>query len=421
MITVFLSHSSRDKAQIRVLAELLNQEAGIEPWLDEWNLIPGEPWQEGIEEAINKCDVCLCAIGPDQLRPWQHEEMRAAIARRVETQKGDFRVIPVLLPGGKRGERSKLPSFLTRSTWVEFRASFAEEVIFHRLICGIKGIPPKPTQPRLINAGDCPFPGLRFFDLEQAGYFFGREAEAQWLVNKLDPNSEHQANNRFCAVIGPSGSGKTSLVRAGLLSDLKKDALAGSRDWPQIIFYPGASPLENLSFALSEAGVLPQLARDVQHFQAELLSSERTLYTQGRLFSKQHKTDIVLFIDQFEELFTLCKEETLRQAFIDNLCYAATHPQSNWVVLLTLRSDFLGKCTTYPLFRTLISDHQFLVGPMGNEELKLAIQQPAQLNGLSLDAGLLEKLVEESTNEPNSLPLLQHTLMELWKGRSGNT
>ena len=95
----FLSHNRADKPAVEELAKRLKLE-GIECWLDKWHLIPGDPWQPAIEEALNDCETCVVFIGPKDIGPWQHEEMRASIDRRVS--KGDFRVIPVLLPGGMR-------------------------------------------------------------------------------------------------------------------------------------------------------------------------------------------------------------------------------------------------------------------------------------------------------------------------------
>ncbi|MEM9722623.1 MAG: TIR domain-containing protein, partial [Bacteroidota bacterium] len=285
MFKVFLSHNSEDKPQVEVLAHLLRQESGVEPWLDAWNLIPGEPWQEAIEEALEDCAVCLCLIGRGDFGPWQHAEMRAAIAKRIQAKDRQFRVIPVLLPGASRGDRSKLPSFLVQTTWVEFRKSFEEEQNYHRLLSGIRGKAPGPGPSAAISlaAEDCPYPGLRFFDVDQAHLFFGRASVVEWLHRKLDPDSSSQLAFRFLAIMGPSGSGKSSLARAGLLASLKGGALVGSEAWPQVICFPGERPLENLALALSKAGIVAKGARAIQDFEAAMRQSPKALYLQGRL------------------------------------------------------------------------------------------------------------------------------------------
>ena len=116
---VFLSHSSDDKPAVEELARQLAKE-GIQAWLDKWHLIPGDPWQPAIEKALAESETCAVFVGPSGLGPWQNEEMRAAIDQRVADSGRRFRVIPVLLPGAERAERSSLPTFLAATTWVEF-------------------------------------------------------------------------------------------------------------------------------------------------------------------------------------------------------------------------------------------------------------------------------------------------------------
>ena len=108
---VFLSHSRADKRPIEIVARRLLK-TGIHPWLDKWNLVPGEAWQQAIEKALSGCASCAVFVGPSGSGPWQNEEMRAAINRRVTETSGTFRVIPVLLPGAKEDNLGRLPSFL---------------------------------------------------------------------------------------------------------------------------------------------------------------------------------------------------------------------------------------------------------------------------------------------------------------------
>ena len=136
---VFLSHNGKDKPAVETLAHKL-EERGFEVWLDRWNLIPGEPWQEAIEEALDECQTYAVFVGPSGIGPWENEEMRAAIEERVKDKKR--RVIPVLLPGAPDNMTLKLPRFLQRTTWVDFRAGLDDEDALYRLECGIKGVAP---------------------------------------------------------------------------------------------------------------------------------------------------------------------------------------------------------------------------------------------------------------------------------------
>jgi hypothetical protein len=186
-IQVFLSHATADKPSVEELAIVL-QKRGIEPRLDRWHLVPGNPWQEAIEKALGECAACAVFIGPSAIGPWQNAEMRAAIERRVSDKTHRFRVIPVLLPGAERPQRSSLPMFLVATTWVEFHKSLDDEDALHRLECGIRGIPPGPGPGQALYEGQCPYRGLEFFDVAHAPYFFGREKLTARLVEKLGPN-----------------------------------------------------------------------------------------------------------------------------------------------------------------------------------------------------------------------------------------
>ena len=155
---VFLSHSSADKPAVEELARRLAKE-GIQAWLDKWNLIPGDPWQVAIEKALAESETCAVFVGPSSLGPWQNEEMRAAIDQRVGGSGRRFRVIPVLLPGAKRAERSSLPTFLAATTWVEFSDSLDDPAAFHLLVCGIRGLEPGMGPDQSIYEGQCPYRG----------------------------------------------------------------------------------------------------------------------------------------------------------------------------------------------------------------------------------------------------------------------
>jgi hypothetical protein len=139
---VFLSHNGTDKPAIEELARRLVKE-GIRPWLDRWNLIPGEPWQEAIEEALDACQTVAVFLGPSGIGPWENEEMRSALEDRVRDK--SRRVIPVLLPGAPEPRERPLPRFLCRLTWVDFHAGLDDADAFNRLVSGIKGMPPGPA------------------------------------------------------------------------------------------------------------------------------------------------------------------------------------------------------------------------------------------------------------------------------------
>lgn len=77
MIDVFISHKGKDKPAVEILAHKLKAK-GVKVWLDKWNLIRGEPRQEGLEEALDNCQTYMVFVGPSGISPWENEEMRIA-------------------------------------------------------------------------------------------------------------------------------------------------------------------------------------------------------------------------------------------------------------------------------------------------------------------------------------------------------
>ena len=127
---------------------------------------------------------------------------------------------------------------------------------------------------------------------------------------------------------------------------------------------------------------------------------------------------LLLVIDQFEELFTLCKEHAEQQAFVDNLLAAAA-PDGMTTVILTLRADFYARCAEFDNLRLALQEHQKYIGPMSTDELRAAIEKPAALGQWDLEPGLTNRLLKDVADQPGSLPLLSHALLETWKRRSG--
>jgi energy-coupling factor transporter ATP-binding protein EcfA2 len=176
---------------------------------------------------------------------------------------------------------------------------------------------------------------------------------------------------RFLAVLGASGSGKSSLLRAGLLPALRRGALTGSDTWAIRAFSPGSRPLTVL------AAQMTHLLADVpvQQTLDRLRDDPRSLDLAAcvALGERRDSDRAVLVVDQFEELFTLCNDEEERTAFLATLLYAATIPGGRVVVIVGMRADFYHFCGHYPELRALMSEHQFLVGPLDPEGVRRAI------------------------------------------------
>jgi energy-coupling factor transporter ATP-binding protein EcfA2 len=416
----FLSHNGADKPAVRDLAAKL-EERGLTCWLDEWNLIPGNSWQPAIEEALDQCDTCVVFFGPHGLGSWHNEEMRLAIQRGISAKERKLRVLPVILPGGGRAKESELPGFLQGTTWVEFRRSLDEEDALHRLVCGIKGIPPGRRPGVTILESECPYLGLKTFQSEDAPLFFGRTAKVQELIDRLRNSFGTPKEERFLALIGSSGSGKSSLALAGLIPSIQRGELSGSANWPLVRCRPGTRPWENLQIALSanqqialHMAALPGLIIRPEDEQRRLhLTAQLALHRQP----ENHR--LFILIDQFEEIFTLCNDEGARRELIDNVLYATNVAGGRTIVVLTMRADFYGQCARYPGLRAAIADHQSLIGPLSEQELREAIESPAQLAGGELEPGLMELLLADMKGQAGALPFLEHALFKLWEMRDG--
>jgi len=404
---VFLSHASADKESVKAIALQL-QQCAIPTWLDEWNLVPGEPWLDSISQALRECSGCVVFLGPSGAGPWHHEEVRSALTRAVLNP--SFRVVPVLLPGTRPERLSHLPEFLANRQWVSFSQRLDDVDAIHRLVCGIRGVEPGPSAAIVYTPGRNPYRGLRVFDVEDAPLFFGREVLAQELLAKLEPSA--QGESRFVSIVGPSGSGKSSLARAGLLAALRGGGLPGSAEWPQVILRPGVDPLESLAL-----GIARKLAPSVDP--GELIrrfkTGEEALHRHIKMaLQDRPKVRAVLLVDQAEEAFTLGTPHDDRTIFFSNLVYAATVRTGPTFIVLAFRSDFYSRFAEHRQLAALVSENQLLVPSMAETELRRAITLPAARSSRPLRPTLVDELIRDAQGRPGTLPLLENTLTQLW-------
>jgi hypothetical protein len=410
MYDVFLSHNSQDKPAVEALARRLVAEAGLRPYLDKWHLVPGVPWQPEIEKSLEESTTAAVFFGPGGPGPWHHEEMRAALARAVQ-QRDDYRVIPVLLPGASR---EAVKGFLAQRMWVDFSAGLEDAEAFRRLVAGIKGQAPEKDEYRLADEL-APYRGLLAFDEAHAHFFFGRQAEAEAVLNKL---SQHP----FVAVVGPSGVGKSSLVLGGVLPRLRKRHPGPGTPLHVWTMRPGTRPLRALADQV--ATLVPAEARlsTADSLTARFAAQADGLRTALDTLSAGASGSYVLVVDQVEELFTLAPEESGAQeveSFLRNLRDAAERGRGRLRVIATLRADFFGRCLQSPTLRELLQDREVLLGSMGPEALRDVIVRPAQAVGAFLEKGVVSAILRDVAHQPGALPLLEYALDELWRAREG--
>jgi WD40 repeat protein/class 3 adenylate cyclase len=247
-----------------------------------------------------------------------------------------------------------------------------------------------------------PYKGLVSFDVEDAAGFFGRERLVAELIARL-------AGSSLLAVVGASGGGKSSVVRAGLVPALRAGVLPDSEHWHCVLMRPGEHPMRS-----AERALLTTLPRAIV---GRLSGAGDVLSEAAAVATGEHQ--IVLVVDQFEELFTLCEDGAERDEFIAALVSAASGTGIS--VVITIRADFYGRCAADERLAAVLADHTALVPPMTAEEYRRAIVNPALRVGASVEPELVEALVEEVVGEPGALPLLSTTLLELWEKRSGRT
>jgi len=275
--------------------------------------------------------------------------------------------------------------------------------------------------------GLCPYKGLNFYDETDAELFVGREALTARLVERVlaltlqpgsvqgKPSSGEATKERFLAVVGASGSGKSSLVRAGLVPALRWNKT--SADWISYVFTPTEHPLESLALTLTQENGLSAAA----------LAQEMTQNSQGlqefvfHHLGLKHNARLLLVVDQFEELFALCRSEDERTSFIGNLLTVSADADAPFMVIITLRADFYAHCANYPSLRQALARHQEYIGAMNHEELRRAIEEPARRGRWEFEPGLVDLLLHDVGHEPGALPLLSHALLETWQRRRNRT
>ena len=281
------------------------------------------------------------------------------------------------------------------------------------------------------EVGESPYRGLASFREEDAAFFFGREVFTEQLWQAVDRGS------LVAVVLGSSGSGKSSAVFAGLLPRLREEG-----DWRILTLRPGTHPFHALATTLMphlEPGLdetdalfaVQKLAEGLQageislyHTIQRVLEQDNQTGNQTDLISEiepvlQETNRLLLILDQFEELYTLCPDPQTRQAFTDELLAAVEsgaglrpNPVS---IVVTLRADFMGQALANRPFADAMQDGSLLLGPMNRAELQTAVEKPAELQGAAFEPGLVARILDDVGAEPGNLPLLEFALTLLWE------
>lgn len=269
-------------------------------------------------------------------------------------------------------------------------------------------LPPAPSLDEL--EAHNPYRGLKSYEAEDSALFFGRTALIEKLCDAL-------SSRALTVVLGPSGSGKSSLVKAGLLPHLEGAVLVRVQSqeqshqchptaWQVLSpIRPGEAPLNSLSNALKAVGV---------NLSDHLLDTSAI----AAWSQTNPQTKLLLVVDQFEELITLCRQESERQQFLELLAELLDRYPDLFHLVITLRSDFEPQFRSTPL-ESNWQAARFVVPAMTRDELQAVIEEPASAQVVYFESSeqrgdLVDQLIDEVAGMPGALPLLSFTLSELY-------
>jgi WD40 repeat protein len=407
MNRVFISYSRKNEAFAERLARDLS-DAGLDVWIDLRQIQGGEIWQQEIFRGLDRTDFVVLCLSPAAIASeWVQREVTTA-------KNAGKRIYPVMVEESfKQLQENAALNWLTDVQFIRFEGRY--ESAFPELLQALPGGRSVGTYDvfdaeKIIN----PFKGLEAFQQRDAAYFFGREDLIKRALTRL-------RRTRFLAVVGASGSGKSSLVRAGIIPQLRAGVLAGSDKSPVIIFSPGADPVTALAERLHPL-VVPHDGRYTLDVMRQLLREQPNSLVPLLDLALTGLPDVsrfIIVIDQFEEAFTRAGEKE-RDPFIEAIVQAARLEGSRALMIATMRADFFGQLSHYPELAVLFEgDNLLIVTEMTTANLLQAIEGPAKAVGLRYEAGLVDKLLEDVKSQPGSLPLLQYALKELFERRKG--
>ena len=273
-----------------------------------------------------------------------------------------------------------------------------------------------------------PFVGLRPFTFEDSAFFFGREQQIAAIEERV-------SLGRLVSVVGSSGSGKSSLVRAGVLPMLSAGNVGGT-EWDWVEMRPGESPVRNLAEALARpnhtAGAEALSPLDDARADRVDLVLHQSSFGIGNALSLLKRPEgrrLLILVDQFEEIFRFADLRTQRNRnalraaeqrdeatfFIQLLLSAIADTTLPACIMITMRSDFIGECARFHGLSEAVTETQYLVPALTRDQRAAAIRGPINLAGAHCDPALVQRLLNDSSDDPDQLPVMQHTVMRCWQ------
>jgi eukaryotic-like serine/threonine-protein kinase len=274
-------------------------------------------------------------------------------------------------------------------------------------------------QGRTLVEGESPFPGLTPFQESDADRFFGRGRDVARMVARV-------RELPLTGIVGPSGVGKSSFIRAGVGPALK----TSGEHWEVVTLRPGRAPLAALATIVerfttrpmgsARANTEPAEAAETEH--ERLIERLRTepgyLGSLLRSRASSGRSNVLLFVDQFEELYTLVPDAAERRAFTTALAAVADDTAAPLRVIVSMRSDFLDRVGEDARFLEELSRGLVFLSAPDREGLREALDEPLEMVGYQFESPeMVEDMLYALEGTPGALPLLQFAAARLWELR----
>jgi hypothetical protein len=396
MACTFVSHSSRDKEQAQRLLGWLCSQGFADTFLDfdkHTGIPPGADWERTLYREITRSEAVLLLLTKNWFdSKWcfaeftQARALGKAIFPLIETPRGEVMVSPDIqhldLIKDREGGLERLGAELTRIA-LNSRGGFAWD----------------GSRP--------PYPGMLAFDEADAAIYFGRDDDIRRLIERLNARRS-QGGAKLVLVLGASGSGKSSLLRAGVLPQLKLDR----RNWLVLPpFRPQFNPLDELAQALATGLGSNSSWQACRHAldAPDLMTAFSNLARQLRNMHGGNEAQILITIDQAEELFGI-SDPKAGQQFLKVL-NSLLDERLPFLVVMALRSDYLGALQSSEGITAPFSE--FSLMPMPLARIHDVIKGPARISGLEVDDELILTATADAATD-DALPLLGFALRELY-------
>jgi uncharacterized protein YjbI with pentapeptide repeats len=427
MSAIFISHSSKDRADTDAMAAWLKKQGHTSYFIDydeNSGTRVGTDWEQVLYQRLRQCQAVVALVTPNWLKSkWCFAEM-------IQAREKGKPIFPVKL------ESCELPGILTGIQSIDLTVD--KEIGYRRLAAGLKQQGLDPADVFVWNPERPPYPGFPAFEEADAAVFFGRSADILSARETFEGLRRHNRDvPRLVLVLGSSGSGKSSLVRAGLIPRLKKD----EKNWLALRpFRPQdeLNPLDALAFAFEstykDLGL--HCDNDLLHLRLRR-AAESTPVDSGELLkiarelasaADHREATVLVTVDQVEELLNSGSQEIgkplnsesqeTEKTFLRFLGASLSAGDRHLMVVATIRSDsfevFQNQVASLESEYRLGLEHRLLtVEPIPIERYGALIEGPARVAGLELETNLVLTLLRDA-GQSDLLPLVAFTLRRLY-------